>query len=70
MNGRSPHWLHSNDPKSESARWSCLFSEQAVHWGIDELKAVVPIWKKEFFEDGSQWKENAESRARLLELPP
>ncbi len=77
---------------------------------IDELKAVVPIWKKEFFADGSQvrcrllgsafrlkgrglalrcwqqaskgyilitlngrgggcclqWKENAESRARLL----
>jgi len=29
-------------------------SSQAVHWGIDELKAVVPIWKKEFFEDGSQ----------------
>jgi molybdopterin synthase catalytic subunit len=33
---------------------------------IDELKAVVPIWKKEFFADGSQWKENQESRERLL----
>jgi molybdopterin synthase catalytic subunit len=26
---------------------------QAVAWAIDELKAVVPIWKKEFFTDGS-----------------
>ncbi len=38
---------------------------QAVHWLIDELKAVVPIWKKEFFSDGSTWKENPEGR-RLL----
>ena len=35
---------------------------QAVHWAIDELKASVPIWKKEFFEGGEVWKENAESR--------
>eukprot|EP00879_Flechtneria_rotunda_P008650 GHRR01009063.1.p1 GENE.GHRR01009063.1~~GHRR01009063.1.p1 ORF type:complete len:159 (+),score=21.01 GHRR01009063.1:465-941(+) len=35
---------------------------EATHWAIDELKATVPIWKKEFFEDGSLWKENAESR--------
>jgi molybdopterin synthase catalytic subunit len=35
---------------------------QATQWAIDELKATVPIWKKEFFEDGSVWKENAESR--------
>jgi molybdopterin synthase catalytic subunit len=39
---------------------------EAVHWAIDELKATVPIWKKEFFEGGQVWKENAESRARLL----
>lgn len=26
----------------------------------------MPIWKKEFFEDGEIWKENAESR-RLFE---
>jgi molybdopterin synthase catalytic subunit len=38
---------------------------QAVHWAIDELKASVPIWKKEFFSDGSIWKENAESRLQL-----
>lgn len=42
---------------------ACL---QAVHWAIDELKATVPIWKKEFFEDGSQWKENEESRLTLM----
>jgi molybdopterin synthase catalytic subunit len=35
---------------------------EACHWIIDELKAFVPIWKKEFFADGSVWKENAESR--------
>ncbi|PNW80549.1 hypothetical protein CHLRE_07g322250v5 [Chlamydomonas reinhardtii] len=44
-------------------------SLEAVHWAIDELKASVPIWKKEFFEDGSVWKENEESR-RLLAQPP
>ncbi|GFH20682.1 Molybdopterin biosynthesis MoaE [Haematococcus lacustris] len=42
-------------------------SLEAVHWAIDELKATVPIWKKEFYEDGSQWKENEESRMRLLQ---
>jgi type II secretory pathway component PulF len=36
---------------------------KATHWAIDELKAVVPIWKKEMYDDGSCWKENAESRA-------
>ena len=40
---------------------------QAAHWTIDELKAKVPIWKKEFFEDGSMWKENAESRLHQLQ---
>jgi len=35
---------------------------EAVHWAINELKAVVPIWKKEFYEDGSTWKGNAECR--------
>ncbi|GIL74402.1 hypothetical protein Vretimale_2114 [Volvox reticuliferus] len=44
-------------------------SLEAVHWAIDELKASVPIWKKEFFEDGSTWKENPESR-RLLQAHP
>lgn len=37
-------------------------SLQACHWVIDELKARVPIWKKEFYEGGEVWKENAESK--------
>ena len=37
-------------------------TRQVCHWAIDELKATVPIWKKEYFADGSVWKENAESR--------
>jgi molybdopterin synthase catalytic subunit len=34
----------------------------AVAWAIDELKATVPIWKKEFFAGGEVWQENAEQR--------
>lgn len=34
---------------------SCaVLAMQAVAWCIDELKAVVPIWKKEIYEDGSE----------------
>lgn len=35
-------------------------SLEAVHFAIDEIKAVVPIWKKEFYEEGGVWKENTE----------
>lgn len=28
---------------------------EACRWIIDELKRRVPIWKKEFFEDGAVW---------------
>ena len=38
---------------------------KAVAWLIDELKAQVPIWKKEQFEGGEVWKENIESRKLL-----
>ena len=38
---------------------------QATAWLIDELKAKAPIWKKEVYEGGKVWKENAESRALL-----
>ena len=31
-----------------------------VGFMIDELKATVPIWKLEVYEDDSQWKENVE----------
>ncbi|XP_074650049.1 molybdopterin synthase catalytic subunit-like [Tubulanus polymorphus] len=35
--------------------------QAATQFGIDALKATVPIWKKEFYEDSSsRWKENAE----------
>jgi len=30
---------------------------EACHFAIDRLKQLVPIWKKEFFEDGSSWAE-------------
>ena len=28
---------------------------EACHWLIDTLKRTVPIWKKEYFEDGVVW---------------
>lgn len=39
---------------------------QACAWAIDELKATVPIWKKEVYEGGEVWKENAEARQAAL----
>jgi molybdopterin converting factor subunit 1 len=30
---------------------------EACEWAIRELKRTVPVWKKEFFEDGSVWVE-------------
>jgi molybdopterin synthase catalytic subunit/molybdopterin converting factor small subunit len=33
---------------------------EACHYAIDRLKKIVPIWKKEFFEDGSVWVENTD----------
>jgi molybdopterin synthase catalytic subunit len=32
-------------------------SFDACHYAIDRLKKVVPIWKKEFFQDGEVWVE-------------
>lgn len=37
---------------------------EACHWAIDRLKKIVPIWKKEFFEDGAVWVENEEASGR------
>ena len=34
---------------------------EACHYAIDRLKKIVPIWKKEFFEDGAVWVENEEA---------
>lgn len=33
-------------------------SIEALHFVIDTLKATVPIWKKEYWQDGSMWLEN------------
>ena len=39
----------------------------AVHFLIDELKAQVPIWKKEIYAGESAcWKENKESSAPVI----
>ncbi|KAG2326175.1 hypothetical protein Bca52824_008903 [Brassica carinata] len=35
---------------------------------IDELKATVPIWKKEVYANGEVWKENSEFLEKRLEL--
>lgn len=37
---------------------------QACHFVIDEIKASVPIWKKEVYSDGQVWKENTEFFAK------
>ena len=31
----------------------------ACHAAVDRIKQTVPIWKKEFWEDGSHWVEGA-----------
>jgi molybdopterin converting factor subunit 1 len=41
---------------------------EACHYAIDRLKKIVPIWKKEFFEDGAVWVENEDPSARVGEL--
>jgi MoaE-MoaD fusion protein len=35
---------------------------EACHFAIDTLKKTVPIWKKEFFEDGEVWVEGDRDR--------
>jgi molybdopterin synthase catalytic subunit len=35
---------------------------EACEWAIRELKRTVPIWKKEFFEDGEVWVEGEGNR--------
>lgn len=37
---------------------------EACQYSIDRLKKIVPIWKKEYFEDGAVWVENEEARSR------
>ena len=33
--------------------------------GIERLKATLPVWKKEIFADGSDWRENREEEPDL-----
>ena len=33
--------------------------------GIERLKATLPVWKKEIFSDGSEWRENREEELDL-----
>jgi molybdopterin synthase catalytic subunit len=39
----------------------------ACQHGIDRLKQIVPIWKKEFFADGAVWAEGEGQRRVLVE---
>ncbi|HVF66802.1 MAG TPA: molybdenum cofactor biosynthesis protein MoaE [Pyrinomonadaceae bacterium] len=45
---------------------------EACEWAIRELKRTVPIWKKEYYEDGSVWVEgeNAPADAKAEERRP
>jgi molybdopterin synthase catalytic subunit len=38
---------------------------KACRYAIDRLKQIVPIWKKEYFEDGAVWAEG-EGQTRVL----
>lgn len=41
---------------------------EACHYGIDRLKAIVPIWKKEVWEDGEEWIEGSLTAAAELDV--
>jgi molybdopterin synthase catalytic subunit len=40
---------------------------EACRWAIDRLKQIVPIWKKEYFEDGAVWAEGEGQSGVLIE---
>jgi molybdopterin converting factor subunit 1 len=42
---------------------------EACEWAIRELKRRVPIWKKEFYEDGEVWVEGEGAPEELLPHP-
>jgi molybdopterin converting factor subunit 1 len=41
---------------------------EACEWAIKELKRTVPIWKKEFYEDGEVWVEGEGAPEELLKF--
>jgi molybdopterin synthase catalytic subunit len=46
---------------------------EACRWTIDTLKRTVPIWKKEYFEDGAVWADGEafpEDIAKAREIAP
>ena len=42
---------------------------EACHYLIDRLKQVVPVWKKEYFEDGAVWVEGEGQKRVLIGAP-
>jgi molybdopterin synthase catalytic subunit/molybdopterin converting factor small subunit len=40
---------------------------EACRWLIDTLKKTVPIWKKEYFEDGAVWADGEPFPSNLIE---
>jgi len=40
---------------------------EACRWLIDTLKKTVPIWKKEFFEDGAVWADGEPFPSNLVQ---
>jgi molybdopterin synthase catalytic subunit len=40
---------------------------EACRYAIDRLKQVVPIWKKEYFEDGAVWAEGTRQTRVLID---
>ena len=43
---------------------------EACHYGIDRLKAIVPIWKKEVWADGEEWIEGSLTPAAEIDASP
>lgn len=41
----------------------------ACRWIIDTLKTTVPIWKKEFFADGAEWRDGEPFPAEIAVTP-
>ena len=42
---------------------------EACRWLIDTLKKTVPIWKKEYFEDGAVWADGEPFPGEILGRP-
>ena len=42
---------------------------EACHFAIDRLKQTVPVWKKEYWEGGEIWIENAEGSTIVQSTP-